>query len=61
MFVDLTWFANAITLGDGTPRKLATATQPQICAAPFSNMCSTQADKNSQKLRLPVSLMCPRP
>jgi hypothetical protein len=23
-----------------------------ICAAPFSNMCSTQADKSSQKLRL---------
>jgi hypothetical protein len=23
-----------------------------ICAAPFSNMCSTQADNNSRKLRL---------
>jgi hypothetical protein len=23
-----------------------------ICAAPFSNMCSTQANKNSRKLRL---------
>jgi hypothetical protein len=26
-----------------------------------SNMCSTQADKNSRKLRLPVSLVCPGP
>jgi hypothetical protein len=32
-----------------------------ICAAQFSNMCSTQADNNSRKLRLPVSLVCPRP
>jgi hypothetical protein len=27
-----------------------------IWAAPFSNMCSTRADKNSGKLQLPVSL-----
>jgi hypothetical protein len=32
-----------------------------ICAAPFSNMCSTQADNNSQKLQLPVSLVCSCP
>jgi hypothetical protein len=32
-----------------------------ICAAPFSNMCSTQTDNSSRKLRLPVSLVCPRP
>jgi hypothetical protein len=43
-----------------------------ICAAPFSNMCSTQADKaegtprklatvKAVALRLPVSLVCPRP
>jgi hypothetical protein len=67
--------------GEGTPRKLAGATQPQfprivislswtqvtewssaywgncvavssICAAPFSNIRSSQADKNSRKLRL---------
>jgi hypothetical protein len=30
-------------------------------AAPFTNMCSTQAHKSSRKLRLPVSLVCPRP
>jgi hypothetical protein len=76
--------------GEGTPRKVSTATRLQfpriiislswthvtewsspnwgncidvssICDAPFSNMCSTQADKNSRKLRLPVSLVCPRP
>jgi hypothetical protein len=28
--------------------------------APFSNMCSIQADNNSRKLRLPVSLVCLR-
>jgi hypothetical protein len=68
-------------LGRGTPRKLATATQPQfprtvttlswthvtewssanwgndnavssVSVAPFSNMCSTQADNSSRKLRL---------
>jgi hypothetical protein len=67
--------------GEGTPRKLATATQPQfprivislswthviiwssanwgdcvavtsICATPFTNKCSTQADNSSRKLRL---------
>jgi hypothetical protein len=26
-----------------------------------SVMCSTQADNNSRKLRLPASLVCPRP
>jgi hypothetical protein len=70
-----------LTLGEGTPRKLATATQPQfprtvislswthitewssaywgndntvasVSAALFSNMCSTQADNSSRKLRL---------
>jgi hypothetical protein len=32
-----------------------------ICDAPFCNMCSAQADINSRKLRLLVSLFCPRP
>jgi hypothetical protein len=32
-----------------------------ICVAPFSNMFSTQADRYSRKLRLLVSLLCPRP
>jgi hypothetical protein len=32
-----------------------------ICAAPFSSTCSTQSDNNCRKLRLPVSLVCPRP
>jgi hypothetical protein len=32
-----------------------------IYAAQFSNKCSTQADNSSQKLWLPISLVCPRP
>jgi hypothetical protein len=87
MAVCCKWGANHLLhfYGEGTPRKLATATQPQfpillawvehmllngwgngnpvssVCAAPFSNMCSTRANNNSRKLRLSVSLVCPRP
>jgi hypothetical protein len=32
-----------------------------ICAASFRSTCSTQSANNSRKLRLPVSLVCPRP
>jgi hypothetical protein len=51
------------SLGEGTLRKPATATQPQFPRILISLSWThvTQADKNSRKLRLPVSLVCPRP
>jgi hypothetical protein len=58
--------------GNATVRRLACSvawdlrcncvgTVSSICAAPLSSTCSTQADNNSRKLRLPISLVRPRP
>jgi hypothetical protein len=40
------------TCAHGWPSDFPSVAVSSICAAPFSNMCSTQADNNSRKLRL---------